>query len=225
MVGLHRLRRLRDRARVEPAEIDALRTAASLIAAAIERERSEAALREHEQKLRAVFDTALDAIFITDDDRRYVDVNPAACDYLGVCQARPDRPQVDAFLPPQQARTVEADWAEYIAGGPVREEWETQSLTAPSWSPRRPPDRTSSRAAHRVPARHHRAEAARGGAPERAEAREPRPARRRHRARLQQPPDRHHRLRVAAARARDRRRRARAATSARSSARPTGRRS
>ena len=35
-------------------------------------------LREHEQKLRAVFDIALDAIFITDDERRYVDVNPAA---------------------------------------------------------------------------------------------------------------------------------------------------
>ena len=66
------------------AETDALRTAASLVAAAIGRERSEAVLREHEQKLRAVFDTALDAIFITDDDRRYVDVNPAGCELIGV---------------------------------------------------------------------------------------------------------------------------------------------
>ncbi len=37
-----------------PAETDALRAAASLVAAAIRRERSEAVLREHEQKLRAV---------------------------------------------------------------------------------------------------------------------------------------------------------------------------
>ena len=76
-----------DGAEWSPAEKDALRTAASLLAAAIERERSEEMLREHEQKLRAVFDTALDAIFITDDERRYVDVNPAACEYFGVANA------------------------------------------------------------------------------------------------------------------------------------------
>ena len=52
------------------AELDALRTASSLLAAAIRREFSETVLREHEQKLRAVFETALDAIFITDDERR-----------------------------------------------------------------------------------------------------------------------------------------------------------
>ena len=83
-------------------------------------------LREHEQKLRAVFDTALDAIFITDDDRRYVDVNPAGLRPIGVCQARPDRRRVDEFLPPSRLATVEADWAEYIAGGPMRAEWETR---------------------------------------------------------------------------------------------------
>ncbi len=108
------------------AESDALRTAASLISAAIERERAEAVLREHEQKLRAVFDTALDAIFITDNDRRYVDVNPAACDYLGVARNDLIGRRIDDFLPPHKLATIEADQAAYLAGGPVLTEWESQ---------------------------------------------------------------------------------------------------
>src|SRR5687768_5475993 len=108
-----------------PAETDALRTAASLVAAAIERERAEEVLREHEQKLRAVFDTALDAIFITDDERRYVDVNPAGCELIGVSKRDLIGRYVDEFLPPQRLELVRATWDEYIQGGPVREEWET----------------------------------------------------------------------------------------------------
>jgi PAS domain S-box-containing protein len=109
------------------AETDALRTAASLVSAAIERERAEVILREHEQKLRAVFDTALDAIFITDDDRRYVDVNPAGCEYYGVAKRDLLGRRVDEFLPPQARATVEQDWAEYLAGGPIRAEWDVQT--------------------------------------------------------------------------------------------------
>jgi PAS domain S-box-containing protein len=108
-----------------PAETDALRTAAGLVAAAIERERSEVILREHEQKLRAVFETALDAIFITDNDRRYVDVNPAACDYLGVAKRDLVGRRIDDFLPPHKRATIEEDQAAYLAGGPVVTEWES----------------------------------------------------------------------------------------------------
>jgi len=108
------------------AETDALRTAASLVAAAIGRERADVVLREHEQKLRAVFDTALDAIFITDDDRRYIDVNPAACDYYGVAKRDLVGRRIDDFLPPHRLETVEKDWAAYLAGGPILAEWEIQ---------------------------------------------------------------------------------------------------
>ena len=106
------------------AETEALRTAASVIEAAIERERAEVVLREHEQKLRAVYETALDAIFIVDDDRRYVDVNPAACEYLGVAKRDLIGRRIDEFLPPHKLATVEKDWAAYVGGGPVLEEWE-----------------------------------------------------------------------------------------------------
>ncbi len=106
------------------AELDALRTAASLMAAAIGRERSETTLREHEQKLRAVFDTALDAIFINDDDRRYVDVNPAGCELIGVAKRDLIGRRLDEFLPPDRLAQVQAGWDRYIRGGPMRAEWE-----------------------------------------------------------------------------------------------------
>ena len=192
-----------------PAEVDALRTTSSLIAAAIERELSEATLREQEQKLRAVFDMALDAIFITDDDRRYVDVNPAACEYYGVAKRDLIGRRIDDFLPPHSLATLDEDWAAYLQGGPIRAEWETAEHR------RHRPGRRGfgatelrPRPAHRLLPRHHRAEAAGGGAPERAEARKPRPACGRRRTRLQQPADRHHRLRLAPPRASNRRRRA-----------------
>ena len=108
------------------AELDALRTASSLLAAAIRREFSETVLREHEQKLRAVFETALDAIFITDDERRYVDVNPAGCEYLGVAKRDLIGRKIEEFLPPNKAATIEPDWTEFVAGGPILAEWESQ---------------------------------------------------------------------------------------------------
>ena len=108
-----------------PAKTDALRTAASLVGAAIEREHAEGVLREHEQKLRAVFDTALDAIFITDDERRYVDVNPAGCELIGVSKRDLIGRHLDEFLPAARLEHVRAEWAQYIEGGPVREEWQT----------------------------------------------------------------------------------------------------
>ena len=111
-----------------PAEVDALRTSSSLIAAAIERELSEETLREQEQKLRAVFDMALDAIYITDDERHFVDVNPAACEYYGVSKRDLIGRKVEDFLPPHRVATLEEDWAQYLEGGPIRAEWETRKI-------------------------------------------------------------------------------------------------
>ena len=105
-----------------PAETDALRTAASLVAAAIQRERSEAVLREHEQKLRAVFETALDAIFITNDAREYVDANPAACDLLGLAKRDLLGRRIDDFSSAERLETIDADWEQYLLGGPTMSE-------------------------------------------------------------------------------------------------------
>jgi len=47
------------------------------------RKEMEKALQESEEKYRAFFNTAKDGIFINDETRKFIDVNPAACESLG----------------------------------------------------------------------------------------------------------------------------------------------
>lgn len=49
-----------------------------------ERQASEKALRESEEKFRAIWDNALDGMLIVNDEMQYVDANPAACKLYGV---------------------------------------------------------------------------------------------------------------------------------------------
>jgi PAS domain S-box-containing protein len=51
------------------------------------RRRAEEALAASEQRFRAIFDRALDAMVLVDDERRFVDVNSAACALLGRTKA------------------------------------------------------------------------------------------------------------------------------------------
>ena len=97
-------------------EIEAMKLAGSLIATAIRREQGEALLREHEQKLRAVFDTALDAILITNDDRWFVDVNPAASELLGLSKEELLTKRIDDFIRPDDLPKLPAAWESVLAG-------------------------------------------------------------------------------------------------------------
>ena len=51
-----------------------------------ERKRAEDLLRASERRFRSLFDSAQDAIVITDDEGRYVEVNPAACALHGLAK-------------------------------------------------------------------------------------------------------------------------------------------
>ncbi|OKH22624.1 hybrid sensor histidine kinase/response regulator [Hydrococcus rivularis NIES-593] len=51
---------------------------------AIERKQAQEELRQRERQLSAVFNSALNAIVIADDEGRYIDANPSACELFGV---------------------------------------------------------------------------------------------------------------------------------------------
>ncbi|MCP9487039.1 MAG: PAS domain S-box protein [Gaiellaceae bacterium MAG52_C11] len=91
-------------------ESEAFRLAASLVAAAVQRRGSETTLREQEQKLRAVFETSVDAVVIMDDDRRFLDVNPGACNLFGRDKDDLVGRSIDDFLPPEELERVATDW-------------------------------------------------------------------------------------------------------------------
>jgi len=57
---------------------------ADLSSGSAERDHEYQELAASEQQYRAVFEEAFDAILIADDDARYVEVNPAACDLFGL---------------------------------------------------------------------------------------------------------------------------------------------
>ncbi len=63
-------------------EVDAV--AVATVATPILLQTAQAELRRKEKLLRAIFDGALDAILLADDQGRYVDANPAACALFGM---------------------------------------------------------------------------------------------------------------------------------------------
>ncbi|UCF85989.1 MAG: PAS domain S-box protein [Desulfobacteraceae bacterium] len=64
-------------------DVDILKTTAQIISNAFESKQAEESLRESEEKYRALFETAQDAIFLSDERGGFLDVNHAACESLG----------------------------------------------------------------------------------------------------------------------------------------------
>ncbi|MCJ7581772.1 MAG: PAS domain S-box protein, partial [Candidatus Aminicenantes bacterium] len=64
-------------------DVDILKTTAQIISNAFESKHAEETLRASEGKYRALFETAQDAIFLSDESGRFLDVNQAACESLG----------------------------------------------------------------------------------------------------------------------------------------------
>jgi len=70
---------------------------------------------------RAIFDSALDAMLIADDERRYVDVNAAACELFGVAAEELRGRRIDDFSDAQF--DVEAAWRAFLEGGELAGEF------------------------------------------------------------------------------------------------------
>jgi PAS domain S-box-containing protein len=64
-----------------------------------------------------VFENSANPTLMIDDDRRYVDVNDAACRFLGMTREEIIGRRFDEFLVPEVRETVEEAWAGYLAAG------------------------------------------------------------------------------------------------------------
>jgi two-component system cell cycle sensor histidine kinase/response regulator CckA len=87
-----------------------------------ERAQAEADLRESERRFRAVFQGSLDAMLLMDDNRVFLDANPAACDLLATsCEDLVGR-RLDDFTPSPVEQTEE-QWQAFLADGRLEGEW------------------------------------------------------------------------------------------------------
>lgn len=88
-----------------------------------EQKRAEQALRESEHQLRAIFDNALDAILLADDNRRYVDANRAACELFGVTKDVLLQSKIEDFAPPGTENEIETMWQAFLERGQLEGEF------------------------------------------------------------------------------------------------------
>jgi len=65
----------------------------------------------------AIFREALDAILIADDERRYVEVNPAACELFGMSREELLQHHIEDFFGGDGPAQVETMWREFRAAG------------------------------------------------------------------------------------------------------------
>ncbi|HVY62361.1 MAG TPA: ATP-binding protein, partial [Planctomycetota bacterium] len=98
-------------------DLNFLQAIANVLGAAIERARSEVALRESEGRFRAVFENTLDAVLVADDDGVYVEANPAACALLGMPREELVGRRVAEIV---DGDGGEARWQAFLAEGAAR---------------------------------------------------------------------------------------------------------
>lgn len=82
-----------------------------------ERQRTEAALRESEQRFRRLFEHASDAILIADDQGVLEDANPAACDLIGRTRQDVLGLRVLDLAPPEERDATAARWQGFADAG------------------------------------------------------------------------------------------------------------
>jgi len=104
---------------------DLLATLASIggqVGQFLERKRAEAALAASNRQLTALFESALDAVVIADDERRYVDANEAAAQLFGVRREALIGLRIDDFVVGSDHGGADAAWRAMLDAGEQRGE-------------------------------------------------------------------------------------------------------
>ena len=86
-------------------------------------QRSQEGAAAGEARLGAVFENAPDAMLIVDDERRYVDANPAACEMFGITREEFLRRSVGDLSPPSGRPQLDEYWRALMAAGKLRGEY------------------------------------------------------------------------------------------------------
>lgn len=82
-----------------------------------DRRRAEAHAVERERWFQSVFDAAVDAILVADDERQFVAANPSACAMLGLTQEEILSRRVEDFMSPVDQEQVEPMWQAFLDAG------------------------------------------------------------------------------------------------------------
>ncbi len=77
----------------------------------------------HAALFAAIFEHALDAIFLIDDARRFVDANPAACQLLGFTRAEMREQTIADVTPEEDGALIPETWAAFQQDGWSRKNW------------------------------------------------------------------------------------------------------
>jgi PAS domain S-box-containing protein len=88
-----------------------------------ERRRLHEALFHSRHRLQALFDFALDAIFLANDDGEYVDANPAACALLGYTRDQILRMRVWEMRPHDTSTEGQDSWRAFLRAGTLSGEY------------------------------------------------------------------------------------------------------
>jgi PAS domain S-box-containing protein len=85
-----------------------------------DRKRGEESLRQSESQFRALFENALDAVLIANDQGVYVDANPAACHLLGVSYNEVIGRTIRDFTEDDYAAETLRSWEQFLKEGMMR---------------------------------------------------------------------------------------------------------
>jgi PAS domain S-box-containing protein len=97
--------------------IATVRALLRLYQAVSERKQARAALQQSEQTFRALFENAMDAILIADNEARYVDANPAACALMGMPREVLLGASLEELIRPEARSAARSQWAKFLEEG------------------------------------------------------------------------------------------------------------
>jgi two-component system cell cycle sensor histidine kinase/response regulator CckA len=84
------------------------------------RKKAEESLRQSESQFRALFENALDAVLIANDEGVYLDANPAACELLGVSYNELIGRTLYDFVGQDDRTETSRSWEEFLKAGAMR---------------------------------------------------------------------------------------------------------